>query len=230
MTFTPRTPQEDPQRRRWHRLANLPVKHTDVRLADLGAVPPAVANFVRDYKAGENTGVGLALTGKPGRGKTTLACAILNELVWEAPKATLGHHPEAAFSMNRPLVFTEFASYLADKKRLFKMEAQGLMDTPDYSKIDTLCEGIEAACPNDTWNCRVAVLDDLGKEHSTRTRWAEDSYDEILRRRFNRGYATIVTSNSPVEKWGDIYSESMADFAREAFVEVAVSRKDGSRR
>lgn len=220
---------EDPQRRRWHRRSLLPTKYEDVRLAELEVPDTAVGpvkTFMDAFAFGETAGVGLALTGKPGRGKTTLACAIVNELVKHAPKRSLGHAPDAAFSMERPLLFVEYASYLTYQRQLIKLEAKGQITSEEFNRLDLIVEGVGAICPNDTWNPRLVVLDDLGKEHSTRTRWAEDTFDEVLRHRFNRGFPTIVTSNEPVKRWTDIYSPAMGSFAREAFVEVAVLGED----
>lgn len=223
----------DIQRARWWRRANIPVKHQDAKLVDLRPAEyldpdhlPAFDEWVTSHVRGEGDGRGLAIIGPPGFGKTTLSCAILRELVRWAPKEALGHTPQVGFSMDRPLVFTEFATYLTNKRQLMKMEQRGQVDHPAFVQAELLCEGIEAVCLNDAWNCRYAVLDDVGKEHTTSSGWAENVLDEVLRHRFNRGFPTIITSNKAIELWDGAYSESMKSFAREAFIEVGVSGED----
>jgi DNA replication protein DnaC len=79
-------------------------------------------------------------------------------------------------------------------------------------------------------NVRVFVLDDLGKEYRTTSGWAENTFDALLRSRFNAGLPTIVTTNVELENWGGVYGEPMGSFALEAFVPVKVKALRGDRR
>jgi DNA replication protein DnaC len=79
-------------------------------------------------------------------------------------------------------------------------------------------------------NVRVFVLDDLGKEYRTTSGWAENTFDALLRSRFNAGLPTIVTTNVELENWGGVYGEPMGSFALEAFVPVKVKALKGDRR
>jgi DNA replication protein DnaC len=79
-------------------------------------------------------------------------------------------------------------------------------------------------------NTRVFILDDLGKEHRTATGWAENTFDALLRSRFNAGLPTIVTTNVPLKNWGVVYGEPMGSFAHEAFIPIAVKAPGGDRR
>jgi DNA replication protein DnaC len=77
---------------------------------------------------------------------------------------------------------------------------------------------------------RTFVLDDLGKEYRTANGWAENTFDALLRARFNAGLPTIVTTNVPLKNWGTVYGEPMGSFAREAFIPLAIIAKQGDRR
>ena len=76
----------------------------------------------------------------------------------------------------------------------------------------------------------VFVLDDLGKEYRTQSGWSENTFDALLRARFNAGLPTVITTNVPLSKWRVTYGEAMASFAHEAFVEVKVESDKGDRR
>ena len=73
------------------------------------------------------------------------------------------------------------------------------------------------------------VLDDLGKEYRTSSNWAENTFDALLRSRFNAGFPTIVTTNVPLKSWGTVYGEAMGSFAYEAFIPIDIIAK-GDRR
>jgi DNA replication protein DnaC len=77
---------------------------------------------------------------------------------------------------------------------------------------------------------RTFVLDDLGKEHRTASGWAENTFDELLRARFNSGLPTIVTSNTPLSRWEEQYGAPMASFAYEAFIILEVNSGKDLRR
>jgi DNA replication protein DnaC len=76
----------------------------------------------------------------------------------------------------------------------------------------------------------LLVIDDLGKEHRTATGWAENTFDAVLRSRYNAGLPTIVTTNVPLKNWGEVYGEAMESFAHEAFLPINVVSMEGDRR
>jgi DNA replication protein DnaC len=82
----------------------------------------------------------------------------------------------------------------------------------------------------DSENISILVLDDIGKEHRTATNWAEDTFDALLRSRYNAGLPTIVTTNVPLKSWGETYGEAMESFAHEAFLPINIVSTEGDRR
>jgi superfamily II DNA/RNA helicase len=77
---------------------------------------------------------------------------------------------------------------------------------------------------------KVLVLDDIGKEYRTASGWAENTFDALLRARFNAGLPTIVTTNVPIKDWGDTYGQPMGSFVKEAFMPIVVESAEGDRR
>ena len=61
---------------------------------------------------------------------------------------------------------------------------------------------------------REFVVDDVGKEHTTRSGFAEDTFDLLVRARHNAGLFTIYTSNVPFSRWSADYSDSMQNLIK----------------
>jgi len=169
-------------------------------------------------KAGSpSCGLGIILVGNPGHGKTTLASTALQSLIRGISGevlATPGTLP------NRIGAFMDYPKLL----RLQKAQ----WDEPDES-AQLLLDGLYGDSDRMN-NVRVFVLDDIGKEYRTASKWAENTFDALLRSRFNAGLPTIVTTNVELENWGGVYGEPMGSFALEAFVPVKVKATRGDRR
>lgn len=176
-------------------------------------------------------GKGIALVGTPGLGKTSLACALLRAWAKEHPPVKLGMNPllPSETRAEQPFFFTTYAGHLSRKRQLMKAEREEVSGSDEAWDLGLLIDGIEAIAINPRWDVRCLVLDDMGKEHKTKSQWAEDTFDELLRRRYDRGFPTIITSNTQLSEWGRIYNESMASFARECFVSVVLSGEDRRR-
>lgn len=173
-------------------------------------------------------GKGIALTGAPGRGKTSLACALLRAWAIKHPPTKLGMDPNSPSTTRceRPFFFTTYSRFLSRKGQLIKMERQGLSDTDEAWSLGMLLDGIEASAINPRWDVRCLVLDDMGKEHTTKAGWSESTFDLLLRQRFDRGYPTIITTNTDVSTWDKRYNVSMSSFARECFQTVLLPGVD----
>jgi DNA replication protein DnaC len=72
----------------------------------------------------------------------------------------------------------------------------------------------------------VLLLDDVGKEHRTKSGYAENELDVLLRLRHREGRPTLITSNVPPKDWGVIYHESMGSFIQESFTMIKMVGSD----
>lgn len=205
--------------------AGFPAKTVGMRLDDLDTTYPEISswlNLVREGKVvrafgDKKCGLGLLLQGSPGHGKTTMASALTQELILTAEHSVWGN--PGSF-IRRPAVFLDYPKLL----RLQKMSW-----SEEDDSIELLIKGLygEAGRENDV--C-LLILDDLGKEYRTATGWAENTFDALLRARFNAGLPTIITTNYSLDKWDDMYGESMGSFGHEAFVPIDVVSREGDRR
>lgn len=168
-------------------------------------------------KGSDSCGLGLLFIGEPGHGKTTLASVVGQSLIRLAPKETWG---PAEQIISRPVFFTDYPKLLRLQKRQWDESEE-----TEKSLIDAI---YGEAKPGD--NVRLLILDDLGKEYRTASGWSENTFDALLRARYNAGLPTIVTTNTPMSEWADAYGDSMASFAHEAFVPLAIISTRGDRR
>lgn len=197
------------ERRRY--VTNVPARYAGLTIADLPDDPAGhiVTRWLRRWQEfpssglpledfDNNRGRGLWLHGDPGTGKTTMASVCLNHL------SDLG-----------------WSSKFVTMSNLYDLSLQALRARGEEEK-----ERWQSAydCYDAGWaGWRIVVLDDLGKEHKTASRWAEDAIDSLLRNRFNDGAPTIVTTNMPMRDIGSIYNVSLRDFIYEAFIDVEVT-------
>jgi DNA replication protein DnaC len=153
----------------------------------------------------------LLLQGVPGRGKTMLASALLNEYHEGYKIETTGSTRLDTKTMTVllqetcPVYFIQMAEWIDMQIRCFKlhdMVMKGYRDPQEYLELDQLLEDLKK-------KVRVLVVDDVGKEHRTGSDFAIDSFDLLVRTRHNAGFTTIYTSNLPTKQWGFNYSESM---------------------
>jgi len=176
-----------------------------------------IAGDVIRAKGSDTCGLGLLLIGEPGHGKTTLASVIGQTLIRLSPKEVWGPTDQV---ITRPVFFADYPKLLRLQKRQWSDE-----DETEKSLIDCI---YGEAKPGD--NVRLLILDDLGKEYRTASGWSENTFDALLRARYNAGLPTIVTTNTPMGEWADTYGDSMASFAHEAFVPIAIISTRGDRR
>lgn len=161
-------------------------------------------------------GKGLLLVGAPGHGKTTIALAIIQEIMLTFPIESFDVQPNRV--LIRPCYFTTFNDILDLKGQLMGSEFD--------EESSLLYQGMLGDCNNDAYNIRVLVIDDLGKEHASLSGWQKNLFHQVIRTRFNNGLPTIVTSNILQENWKGLYGEATESFSHEAFVHLPIIMSD----
>jgi DNA replication protein DnaC len=206
--------------------ANLPMKTIGWEFSDIEPSDSLdkVQLWVEMVKSGKviqsagnaNCVLGLLLVAEPGNGKTTLASKALKELIRGMSRESWGT-PD--LNPKRPAMFMDYP-------KLLRVQKTKWSDFDD--SVETMINGIYGEGAKE-YAVRTFVLDDLGKEYRTSSNWAENTFDALLRSRFNAGFPTIVTTNVPLKSWGTVYGEAMGSFAYEAFIPIDIIAK-GDRR
>ena len=211
------------RRRTWVQTAAIPKARLGWTLGDCTDAPETALKPVRGWlklalegeyilkAGGAKCGRGILFYGEPGRGKTTLALAVIQEILTTFPIEAFV--PQEGKVIVRPCYFSTFNGILDLKGKL--------MDSPTEAE-ETLYAGILGECRDDAYNIRVLIIDDIGKEHTSLSGWQSNMLHHILRTRFNNGLPTIVTSNIEKQDWAVSYGEATGSFIKEAFVYVPV--------
>ena len=217
------------------RTSNIPTRFLGLEPSDIvkkaGYFPDEIRDWIDTVLEGQviknigsigTTGVGLLFDGGPGIGKTTHAVVAAMEIIRRLPDddAALCHAfgiKTSDFGMSfRPIHYLTYPEFLSLKKSTFDSET-------DHSVTDRI-DGLHGRSRFDWLNVRILIIDDLGKEYGSK--YDDASFDEILRLRYDRALSTIVTTNVKLENWEANYSEAMASFAQEAFVQVPIVGSD----
>lgn len=161
-----------------------------------------VSDYIERLPSHLETGKGLTLAGPPGGGKSMLASII----------------GTAALEAGYSVLYCPLAEYIR--------WGLNLISWGNREEFDEEWAATQRRLLRVRNKLQFLLLDDVGKEHITSSKFAEDEFDFLVRHRFDRALPTIITTNVEVEKWGMRYSDSMASFAREAFPEVEVLSND----
>ena len=164
-------------------------------------------------------GVGLLFVGKPGQGKTTLAAVLAQHLVRTVPADIW--NPINGNRASRPVYFSSYPEILRTAGRS--------MEDRD-SEEGVLLRSMFGESRDPVHDVKVLFIDDLGKEHKTQSGWAENLFDHLLRRRYDLGLPTVITTNVPLSEWSSVYGGAMASFAHEAFTASVIIAPGGDRR
>ena len=213
------SPDDLPARRRtWVKIASIPPAKVGWTLEDCSDVPQETMDMVQKWLRGlykgrilraegrDTCGVGLMLYGLPGRGKTTLANALIQDIIRNVNPEVIGMAPGKAVS--RPCVFITYNSLLDLKG--------SIMENHD-EREELLYNGILGEALDDSYNVRILVLDDVGKEHASVSGWQKNMLHHVLRTRFNNGLPTILTTNIRLDDWEAHYGPATHSFVQEAF-------------
>lgn len=215
------------RRSSWIKSARIPGPHKGKEISDCTDISQDVIEQINDwltlFKSGNifqadgssTYGKGLYLTGKPGQGKTTLASALVQDLIRTTSLDVLPFH-----------TFT--AAYFLTYVELIRLQ-QEILGSDYESPKDSLMLGIFSRHTEPVSNIPVLVIDDLGKEFTSASGWQSTILDELIRTRYNNGYPTVITSNL-ASKDLEKYNSSMSSFAQEAFYSITVESTKGDLR
>lgn len=219
----------NPTKARWlTKFSNIPTRFLGVEFSDLQVSTPIDIELWIDQvldsqvikKAGNLTtsGKGLLFDGGPGIGKTSFAVIAAEEVIYRLPDdldaiASLFGY-EGEFIRSRPIYYLTYPEFLTKKKATF--DASG---NEKYMLMQEI-EGFHGRATDDSYNVRILILDDLGKEYGSA--YDNAAFDEVLRARYDRALPTIVTTNVLLENWEAVYRSAMASFANEAFYRVPI--------
>lgn len=137
---------------------------------------------------------GLSLMGMPGTGKTMLASIICNHLGVEGFLSVVKYQRLLMSVMHQNDLWTKFG----DEDALGVWNVQRRMLAWIGNELPLL------------------VVDDLGKEHTSSTKYIEDELNFMLRRRFDAGLTTLVTTNFKLNEISAVYGPPMSSFLHEA--------------
>lgn len=220
------------RRKTWIRVANLPQARVGWELSDCTDVPQPDLEKVSKWLSGlyrgivveatgkDTCGLGLLLYGLPGRGKTALAATILQEIMRNASLEAL--KVREGKTIVRPCHFISFSA-------LLDLKGATMGDDID-EQSQSVYDGIFCSHPDDAYNVRVLVLDDVGREHASLSGWQKSVLHHLLRTRYNNGYPTIVTTNIMRDEWEALYGTATASFVDEAFVPLFMDYKSDLRK
>jgi len=219
-------------RRSWVKVAGIPSARVGYLLSDCVDLTEddlaSVKLWLKLVKNGsvikavgkKSCGNGILIYGRPGIGKTTLSLAIIQELLTKLPLEAFA--PTENKVLLKPCYFATFND-------LLDLKGRSMDDYPTEEDI-LLWSGVLGECKDDSYNIRVLVIDDVGKEHSTLSGWQKNLLHHVLRTRFNNGLPTIVTTNIARENWDGLYGDATASFAKEAFTYLPINPTRGDLR
>lgn len=218
------------RRRAWIQSAGIPKARIGWTIDDCKDSSPddieIIKGWISNLKKGDVVrsstsslcGKGLLLAGKPGRGKSTVAAAVIQTIMLDAQLTAFDVEDNAV--LIRPCYFMTFNDVLSLSGRM--------MDSPtDWEEV--LYYGILGEA-HDSYNVRVLVIDDVGKEHASLSGWQKNVLHHVLRTRFNRGLPTIVTTNVLLDDWSSLYGDATESFAKEAFLYLKIVTNKGDLR
>lgn len=224
-------PDELPVRRKsWLKIAAIPRNRLGWEYSECDGVLDEdikkIQNWVKAVGGGNviyadgkpSCGKGLLIYGEPGHGKTTLGLVAMQDMIRTFPLESF--KPSENKVLIRPCYFITFNS-------LLELKGKTMDDDPE-AKL--MLASLLGEHPDDAYNVRVLMIDDVGKEHVSGSGWQRTILHHVLRTRFNNGLPTIVTTNNELSTWDALYGDATESFAREAFSYLILKSTRGDMR
>jgi DNA replication protein DnaC len=215
----------------WYGKAGIPIPLLDMDFDTLAAgdMDPETIELAKELVEVWNDGgyQGIALFGKPGRGKTSLTVAMMRAYIDHWLEHTASRvHPIKLAAVDPPAAFVRLSEYHDLGFEMMRVEQMLSRSPEDWSN---LANDWTRMRDRRAWlreEVEVLVLDDIGKEHNSRSGYTESGFFSLMRGRYDKGLATCLTSNLTGAEFASTYGTAQLSFVHEACLRLDVVGKD----
>lgn len=206
-------------RRVWIERANIPANRLGFTRSDIINIPDEISESVEDWLeilyacqnirafGNRSCGQGLIIAGGPNKPKAAYGQAILQEILRYATTAAFAPKKDNNGSILYP-------GYCITVPDLIALRFKAM----DYASDDSTAflSQLQGTHPEDSWNIRILMINDLGREYVS-SDWNKQLIGDTLRRRFENGLPTIMVSGVPTQQWTEHYGDNVGSLLTEAF-------------
>lgn len=177
----------------------------------------AIQEYKTDVLRHLSDGQGVMLYGPPGRGKTLLGLLICDEVLDASSTSLAAREALSVFTIQ---------AYM----NLFRQSMDALNITQKGHGSDDITNQYvraERTIMRTLTTTKFVFIDDIGKEHTTATGYAEHQIERLIRARGNRGLPTILTSNAEGPTGlAKMYDQSLASYITQVCQMIPVMGRD----